>query len=649
MVHGFRPQSEAGIKQQKLALAKRLANKNSGTERDFIALFTMWRAWAWEQLGDPDAVDRLLDDLENVLTQQKSQGEEVGDAIRTGTLTFLNALRQLSLENKCSREKILRFIEFSPFALDDAGQQLVNSCKPKSEIDRDKTITDLPNRLRVDEEEIQSIKDRLGALSADIKAAVTKASLIEQTSDAHGQALRLLSEIADRPVKALTAVEETAKRNIEALGRLEKRSDELAGQIRSSGSRQDELEAQLKSTAQSLSEATGQLRSTVESLQCKLAGLPLVSAETVESIVKEVQALGAKLVALSQGPASEDVEALKKRLDALESAKPIEAPTISATESAGVSLTVLTAAPNASVQSLTDAEKIVGALTASLQSVGLKRSAAVLLAEEVAAAILTGQAVTFKGALAHLVASKCAETLSSGHAWNISIPIGLTDGRSLSAALHSLSSKSTSTVPSIVVEGLNRSALDCTKDALLAYAADHDANYKSSMFCFSTLVSGIASLPVEPEHLELGPVFDLDYLDWRLAPDAGAAGASGSVTPNVMAPLRAKLTQGGADDIDEALRVLRKFMPKRNPRIERAVAAGYAALKNSRVGRTNSSPMQSLAYGWFVPLWVALGLPKEDANSELDGGKCDASNADPRVAAMLSQEQFGTQQTEGGE
>src|SRR5581483_9483825 len=64
VVHGFRPQSEAGIRQQKLALAKRLASKNSGAERDFVALYMMWRAWAWEQLGDPDAIDRLLDDLE---------------------------------------------------------------------------------------------------------------------------------------------------------------------------------------------------------------------------------------------------------------------------------------------------------------------------------------------------------------------------------------------------------------------------------------------------------------------------------------------------------------------------------------------------------------------------------------------------------
>ncbi len=58
--------------------------------------------------------------------------------------------------------KDLRFIEFSPFAFTTRVSKSVNSCKPKSEIDRDKTITDLPNRLRVDEEEIQSIKDWLG-------------------------------------------------------------------------------------------------------------------------------------------------------------------------------------------------------------------------------------------------------------------------------------------------------------------------------------------------------------------------------------------------------------------------------------------------------------------------------------------------------
>lgn len=649
VVHGFRPQSEAGIKQQKLTLAKRLASKSSGTERDFIALYMMWRAWAWEQLGDPDAVDRLLDDLQNVLTQQRPQGDDSDEALRAGTLTFLNALKQLSIENKCSREKIVRLIDFSPLAWDNAGQNIIDACKSESEIERDKAITDLPDRLRADEKEIQSNKDWLGALSADIKAAIAKADVAEQTAENHGRTLRKLSDTADRLVKALGVIEESATRNAEALGRLEKRSDEVAGQVRLSGRRQDELDGELKATAKSFDEALGRLRSIVEPIQSKFAGVSPVSMEAVESIAKEVQTLGARLYASSQGPTSEEVETLKTRLDALESTKPIEPPTTSTAEPVGVGLAALVEVPNTTVEPLADAGAIIRAVAASLQSIGLKRSAAVLFSEEVTAAILTGQIVTFKGALAHLVARTCAQTLSSGCAWNISIPIGLTDGRSLDAALRFLSSKSTSTVPSLVVEGLNRSALDCTKETLLAYATDRSANNRSPIFCFASLVSGIAALPVESGYFELGPVFDLDYLDWRLSPDAAAASAYGSVTSESVKLLGSKLMQGTADGIDEALRVLRKFMPKRNPRIERAVAAGYAALQNNRQKRNDASPMQSLAFGWFVPLWITLGLSKEDADSELDGGKCDASNADPRVAAMLTQEPFSVEQAEGDE
>lgn len=649
VVHGFRPQSEAGIKQQKLTLAKRLASKNAGTERDFIALYMMWRAWAWEQLGDPDAIDRLLDDLDNVLTQQKPQGDETGDVLRTGTLTFLTALKQLSLENKCSREKIARLIEFSPLTVDDAGQQIINSCKSESDIDRDKAITDLPNRLSADEKEIQTIKDHLAGLSNEIKLAAAKAETSERRWDAYEKGARILPEAVYRIDGALKALEGRFKDETECVRTLEKRFDEFARQLQSSDTRREELEVRSTLSAQSLIESISELRSIVEPLQYKLSSITPASTEAVESVAREVQAIGAKLIALSQGPAAEELDALTKRLDALESAKPVEAPTANAIEPAGVSVSVLTAASDAPVQPLSDAGKIVVALAGSLQSVGLKKSAAVLLAEEIAATILTGQVATFKGALAHLVAKRCAETLSSGSAWNISIPIGLTDGRSLSAALHSLSSKTASKVSSVVVEGLNRSALDCTKDALLAYAADHGANNKSPIFCFTSLVPGMASLPLEPEHLELGPVFDLDYLDWRLSADTNAAATINSVAPSAVASLRIKLTQGAADELDEVLRVLRKFMPKRNPRVERAVAAGYAALKNARQGRADASPMQSLAYGWLVPLWVALGLSKDDADSELDGGKCDASKPDPRVAAMLSQEPFAAARTESSQ
>ncbi len=646
VVHGFRPQSEAGLKQQKLSLAKKLSNRNSGSDRDLFALYVMWRAWAREQLGDPDAADRLLDDLESVLTQPKPKTDTPDDSLKTGTLTFLNALRQFSLENKCSREKIVRLIEFSPLAVDGAGQQIINACKSESDIERDKTITDLPHRLRADEKEIQSVKDRLGELVDEFKAAAAKAALNEQASAAQARALASISETTTRISQALNAVEYAAGQHGDAFAKLEKAVDELAGHIRSSGTRQDELDGRLRSTAQSISEAIGELRSIVEPLQYKLSGMSPASTEAVESVAKEVQTLGTRLLALSQGPALNDVEALKRRMEVLEVAKPSEASAINLNEPAGVSVTGLRAPSNSSVLQLNDAAQIAGALTTTLQSIGLKKSAAALLAEEIVSATLTNHAVTFKGALAYLVARKCAETVSAGHAWNISIPIGLTDGRSLSAALQTLSSKTSSSVSSVVVEGLNRSALDSTKDVLLTYSADQAADRRTPIFCFITLVSGIASLPVEPEHLELGPVFDLDYLDWRLSPEGGVTSVAGSIAPATVASLRARLVQGGADNIDEGLRVLRKFMPKRNPRIERTVAAAYAALKNVRQNQANISPLQSLAYGWLIPLWAASGLSKEDVDSELDGGKCDAAAPDLRVAAMLSRETFGSEQTE---
>src|SRR5438552_31143 len=89
-------------------------------------------------------------------------------------------------------------------------------------------------------------------------------------------------------------------------------------------------------------------------------------------------------------------------------------------------------------------------------------------------------------------------------------------------------------------------------------------------------------------------------------------------------------------DFDEPLRQLRAFTPKRKPRIERVFAAAYAALCILHDERDAPTPLQSLTYGWLAPLWVALGLSRQDADTEIDGGKCDGSRPDPRIASMLA-------------
>jgi hypothetical protein len=62
-----------------------------------------------------------------------------------------------------------------------------------------------------------------------------------------------------------------------------------------------------------------------------------------------------------------------------------------------------------------------------------------------------------------------------------------------------------------------RGTLIC-KDILAELAADqppHVAGGFGGAFVIATIVHGVASLPIEASYLELGPVLDLDYLDWR--------------------------------------------------------------------------------------------------------------------------------------
>lgn len=148
----------------------------------------------------------------------------------------------------------------------------------------------------------------------------------------------------------------------------------------------------------------------------------------------------------------------------------------------------------------------------------------------------------------------------------------------------------------------------------------------------------MASLAIEPSYLELGPVFDLDHLDWRLSQTAKRSLAYGTVRADALLSIRGNL-EVRAIDSEEPMRLLRRFKPGKNPRMESAVVAAYSAL-SSIERRDSPSPLQSIAYGWLLPLWLALGLTREEVDSELDGGKCDVSTSDPRLASILASADF---------
>ncbi len=653
-VPGFRKNSEAGVKQQKIALARKITNKTGVDDREHTALYVMWRAWAWEHLGDPDNVDRLIDELEELDHHDHLEADSQTVA---AIVALFSELKALSFKNRCPREKIARFFEFSPFNSTPAITELIQSAKGAAEMERDTALSTLPKRLHDDELEIESIKARLKSLTAELEAAVsvladTKAKVADQRAS-----LRSINESNDQRDTRFEEAIASLGRTSQAAARLERAFEELREQTSAAMKRGSDERALVDQRITSVETALLQaIAAAVEPLRQKLSGIVPVGADALDSVIKEVQALAAQLTALSQTvPPKDDIQAINERVTNLEQhttsspapprgydVKVLASPFGEGTPRAGPhALPVQPIAPGSAKNSKTldTSVKVIDNLSAALQCLGLRKSAAESFANEMAAAILSNQIVFLKGALSHATACVCASALSYKHAWTISIPTGLTDGAAFRSALEILSLAKEGVITAAVLDGFNRSSLDATKDVLAEFSTDHRLWDRPRVIFFATLLQGLASIPVEPEYLEFGPVFDLDYLEWRARPDANAAVVGGMLPSGAEEALRKEL-EAAAADTEEVSRLLKKFLPKPNVRMERTFAAAFRALHHLGSEKHGPTHLQSLAYGWLAPLWHALGVTKEQADSELDGGKCDSDTPNTRLANMLSSEEF---------
>jgi len=283
---------------------------------------------------------------------------------------------------------------------------------------------------------------------------------------------------------------------------------------------------------------------------------------------------------------------------------------------------------------------IAGAFVKALQPLGLRKTAAQIFAEECAAAVISRQAVFLKGAFATRVARGLARAIAGPASARLAVPIGVQDGEEVRFCVGAALGRHAESVGALAIEGINGTALDVTKE-VLADCVDPPSGtrdrWTTRLAIFATIAAGIASLPVEPGYFELGPVFDLDYLDWRTNPSADPE-PTGSCLPIEVD--RSMHRQLGTVDVntEEAIRLARLFVRKRNPAVERAIARAYQALHLTRSDRQAVTPLHSLCYGWLHPYWRSLNFTKDQINSELDGGKCNGAVPDPRLIAMLAAE-----------
>jgi hypothetical protein len=658
-VPGFRKTTQAGIAKQKECLARKLT-RPSAQDRDYHGLYVIWRSWIDGNLQNAQLAHELIDAVEDAADDAHSP-EARRLAIEKHVDTLLEKLKDESQQNRCTREQMDRLFTYSPFPETPAARGLISAAKSSAEVDRDAALRELPKRLRQDEDEIQSIKTELKALSGrlDPVAAsvekVLKRLLTLETTAVEAQAT------AENARNAIQARENFARaaeipmggaKPEETSAATEARIQELAAQI-------DEVRIDLRQLSSTVSYVS-ELRESIQRLTAMQKDLDANRQghdKRIQELSSAIEAIQPNVAALNEGRQFvEQLSALGERLAELEQrsnvaapspALPIEPKSLTSYQSgkvldlrAGLNWESLQPADESGIVPIRSHSDIANAFVKALQPLGLRKTARQIFAEECAAAVVSRQAVFLRGAFATRVARGLARAIGGPASARLAVPIGAQDGEDLRFCVGAVLGRYIESVGALAIEGINRTALDVTKE-VLADCVDPPGGAPDGRVpraaVFATIAAGIASLPIEPSYFELGPVFDLDYLDWRTNQSSDPEPAGGSLPIEVDCSIQAQL--GTADiNTEEAIRLARLFLRKRNPTVERVMARAYRALHVVRSDQKAVTPLHSLAYGWLLPYWCSLNFSKDQINSELDGGKCNGTVADQRLAAMLSAE-----------
>lgn len=643
-VDGFRRGSPAGIIKQKEALARRLS-RPAANEHDYKALYMVWRTWIDETQPNAPVIQILIDKIEEAADEADEQ-ESRTLAIARHTDALLEKLKEESQQNRSTREGIERLYTFSPLPETTAAREIIAAAKSAAEVERDTTFHNLPKRLDQDEHEIQTVKSELQSLAnrvAAISDQLAEALLeMPKLRDAIQEA-RSTADAARTAVNKQAAIKSAQDRNererAATAARIKTLTDELGalresvGEMVSSFGRANSAEHAVKE----LSEKQAQFETNQQQ-----------HASQVEQLTADVDTIRADVDALLDDqtqadriePLAEQLAELARRVDtAATRPQSIEQTNGNSTRVPGVSST-LWCAPLPALGhaiAISSHAALITAFVNALLPIGLRKSGAQLLAEECAAAVAARQAIFLQGAFASRVARALAAATGGASSARFAMPIGLPDGGPFRLAIEEAFASLSDGVGGLAIEGFNHAPLDLIReivaDCIGPAATPPNAPYRR-IGVFASLSRGVAALPIEPEVLELGPVFDLDYLDWRSNPAEATPSQASFLPAKTDQALLAQIS-GTSVKAEEAVHLAQALAPKRNPAVERNVVRAYQALHLLRSDQETVTPLHSLFYGWLLPYWRALGLSREQVDSEFDGGKVHGAPADGRLTAMF--------------
>ena len=635
---GFRPGSDAAIQRQIRFLAQKVAahrtRKRFTYSPEENALYELWRAWSQSQINDSDIVRKLFDNLD-----EESESSDKSEHLAA-------AIKELASGGECARETLKRLVFFSPFENVDDFLVIVESARTEAEIARDSTLIELPERLHANDARLQILETKLDA--SDRKVALLKSELekIRRAVSSLGAKATEDRAVIGELNQATDSLIQSSHATDEALSGLKHAIDRLAERITAD-------ERRTGVVAESQGSLQYEIASALTNMD-RLSDQISVYDGRVAQITSEIRFCAAELT--SVGERLSQLDRLVARIDQLESMlletaaiKPAKGGATDPNQEEQTPAGARFSSPEAvviveklrlesglSVKSLHSVAEILSSLDAALVEAGLKKSMASSFAEEILSAAASEQVIFFRGGFAVDVARKCALSLSGTAVFRVGIPLGLSDPSVLRRRLSNRPGFTPGDVASIIIEGVNNSPLDILRDVLLDQVTYRIGGLgcQDPTLIFASLVDGAGAFPVEPSFLELGPVFDLERMDWRRLRREKLP-VLGSLSRADWQSIAAAW-DGAAMDYEEALQGARQLAPRRNTRVEANVIRAFCTLKTIR-REQGLTPLQSVTFGWLSPYWQSLGVKTDDIEAQIDGGKCDGTVVDDRLKAFLAE------------
>ena len=601
---GFRPGQRATVDHQLRLLANRLtedpARSLKNVQRDFDSLGLAWVFWGTEHLGAAEAINDCIDRCSRSEPTEPRQADDLPPDDDPSALDLFRRLQQLSHSNECTREEIERFLEFCPFTTTDRLCGIVETCKPDSEVARDRKLSQLPDRVEAAERDIAGLGRAVDELSKRMEADTHRVSSLHDqvatlhTTVAEGIA-KTTSDIGDRLGKIRAEIAANERQSAENAHR---QSDFVQAVAASMDKLKDDV-TEVVDQIEPLSQRSSKGDKAIETLSADLGQLRDVVAE-IRGIVNRISGESTPHTGTSPPPnqiAARPAIALERRPQS--SGRPTQ---------------------------LRHVDEFIEAVRTNLEALGIRRSSAEPLALECIAALMVGQMPHFSGVHGTRVAEACATALAAQDTYTLTVPVGILAPNEFRQHLDSLSQGERGHLGCLILDGINRSALDTFGESLvdLVYRRRSGDDASSALLTMATVTEGPASLPISIPHVSLGPLFATDALDWRSRIKAKVQ-LTCATTSTQDWQRACRIAEHDTLDAEEARRLLSRFVSLPNPLLRGTVLSGLRALSALRQDREGPTPLQSLAFGWIAPLCIAAGVSADDVDQELDQGTVDGT------------------------